>query len=116
MDMFSALQNSFFPYFMCYLSFMMTFMFSITSSQGMLFGFTDLDMLRSFPLKEDANFLKSVTRASVLLVVAKTFVIPNVITVITKAVARNFLFNLFTPFKNMSFHVSFLKFIITYTF
>ena len=61
MDMFSALQNSFFPYFMCYLSFMMTFMFSITSSQGMLFGFTDLDMLRSFPLKEDNIVLSKVT-------------------------------------------------------
>ena len=61
MDMFSALKNSFFPYFMCYLSFAMTFMFSITSSQGMLFGFTDLDMLRSFPLKEDNIVASKVT-------------------------------------------------------
>lgn len=50
-DLFSSAKDSFFPYFMGYFCFLMTFMFGISNSQGMLFGFTDLDFLRSLPLK-----------------------------------------------------------------
>ncbi|MBR2067821.1 MAG: hypothetical protein IJ875_06145 [Solobacterium sp.] len=40
------------PYLIALMSFFMTFIFGISSSQGMLFGFNDADFLRSLPIQE----------------------------------------------------------------
>lgn len=61
MDIFSSSKESFFPYFIIYFGFFLTFMYGISNSQGMLFGFKDLDLLRSFPLKESSIIFSKIS-------------------------------------------------------
>ncbi len=59
-DLFGYDKSSFFPYFIAYFAFLMTFIFGISNSQGMLFGFKDIDLLRSFPIKNHNIVLSKV--------------------------------------------------------
>ena len=52
------------PYFMSYITAAMTFVFGITSSQGMLFGFKDYDILMSMPFTKDEIMTSKVAESA----------------------------------------------------
>ena len=54
------------PYFMSYITAAMTFVFGITSSQGMLFGFKDYDILMSMPFTKDEIMTSKVVVFTIL--------------------------------------------------